>query len=183
MFLWLIGCIGRVWTDQGAEPLHAALMMPYGEQKLVALANSYASCASTETDNPHTQADEAAIGAAWWAGELRTALSREGALIVILMLPGPGDWQIGTEASAAWYRVDEAMMLGQNGMIATYTPTEITLDTDVSEGSIQLDESGEGEFQLLNGPEGNFKAESCDNPLLLSLVTTAIINFAVAFED
>lgn len=183
MFLLLGGCIGRIWTNQGAEPLHAALMMPYGEQKLVALANSYASCESTETDNPRTQADEAAIGAAWWAGELRTALSREGALVVILILPGPGDWQIGTQASAAWYRVDEAMMLGQNGLIASYTPTELTLETDVAGGTIHLNDTAEGDFQLLNGPEGNFKAENCDNPLLLSLVTTAIINFAVAFEN
>ena len=70
------------------------------------------------------------------------------------------------------------MLSGQNGLISSYIPTELTLNADVAEGEITLDPDFHGSFRLSNGPEGHFNAEPCDNPLLLSLVTGALISLS-----
>lgn len=181
--LLLLGCAPSFVGPAGPETLRAALIFEEDGHPWVLLANSYLPCDGETEDDPRTVEDEEAIAIAYRSAQVATALTREGALVVALGLPGDGSWEVGKEATGAWYYVEEAMRYGQDGMIATYLPTVVQQQMEVARGSADLEE-GEGSFAFEeSGVSGSFSATICEDVVLrqqlwskLTELSTVIVN-------
>lgn len=172
---WLLACTS-LRGPEGPETLRAALSF---DSSYLLLANSYLSCDEMEPDDPKTIEDEAAISIAYRNAQIASAFSREGAFLVAFEYPGDGTWEIGKEASAAWYYVEEAIRFGQDGMIASYLPSEVQKDLQVPAGSLSV-KDGQGTFDLEEkGIQGRFLAEPCENEVFRQQLWSQLLQFSL----
>lgn len=176
---------GRVDRVDGRDALETALFVQDvegdGERAVIVLSNSALSCEMfTESDDPNeqTRADLA----------LQAAFTREGALIVSLNLyrftAAAPEWDglyllsdaaghpLNTatsprNAGAVLYEVIESEVAEAEGLVITYTPTDVRrIDPVTGPGAVTITRSPEG---ALNGTfdledaqvSGRFRAEDC----------------------
>ena len=180
-WLWALsaGCApGWVEIDGAQEPLRTALLLEYGDRQQLLLSNSDAPCLPEGVDRPGTIQDEEAIASSWWLAQLRTALTREGTVVVRLSLPGSGAWSVGPDpaqssATALWYRVVEAQAVDQHDLETQYLPTEVQIGG--GNGEVRLDAEGEGTLTLDDGLSAVFRAAHCDNAALPALAAATLL--------
>lgn len=176
---------GQVERAGGGDALETALFVRDvegdGERAVIVLSNSALTCEMfTESDDPNeqTRADLA----------LQAAFTREGALIVALSLyrfvAAAPDWEglyllsdsaghpLNTatsprNAGAVLYEVLESEVADADGLVITYTPTEVrSLDPVTGPGAVSITRSPEdaliGTFDLEDAQvSGRFRAEDC----------------------
>lgn len=176
---------GRVDRVDGRDTLETALFVQDvegdGERAVIVLSNSALSCEMfTESDDPNEQlrADLA----------LQAAFTREGAVLVSLTLyrftaaaPGWEGLYLLSEAAghplntatsprnagAILYEVLESEVDDADGLVITYTPTEVRrLDPVTGPGSVTITRSADksiiGAFDLEDAQvSGRFRAEDC----------------------
>lgn len=178
--LWLMACSSTFVLPDGPEPIRAALRFPVEEEQWVLLSNSYLACGASVQDRPGTVVDEEASARTWSFEQARSLWTREGAIVVLLRLPGPGAWEIGENAGATWYSVEEAAAASGGGALPANQPTAVDLVLEVAEGQAELEEGGEGSFSFV-APEvrGNFEAGVCDDPNLTAMLRTLLLDSVV----
>ena len=176
---------GRVDRVDGRDALETALFVQDvegdGERAVIVLSNSALSCEMfTESDDPNVQlrADLA----------LQAAFTREGALIVSLSLyrftAAAPEWDglyllsdvaghpLNTatsprNAGAIVYEVLESEVADADGLVITYTPTDVRrIDPVTGPGAVTVTRSTEGalvgSFDLQDAQiSGRFRAEDC----------------------
>lgn len=194
----LPGCMGTLRTPDGADRVRGALWFeapdaaPGLHAAVVLVTNSRLPCAAPEVeDDPDTPDDEAAAARIYWSGEVVSAFTREGAVVVAMVLytrlsdwdgayavsadPQSGDaWSASRAASAAWYEVQEAELVGVDGLFYQYSPTLLQYDDPVdAPGDIEVAVDGEtmeGTFSFLSSDvSGRFQADTCDNEALYNV--------------
>ncbi len=180
-WLWAL-CAGCApgWVEIGGarEPLRTALLLADGDRQQLLMSNSDTPCLPDGTDRPGTSQDEEAIASSWWLAQLRTALTREGTIVVRVSLPGRGAWSVGPDpaqspATALWYRVVEAEAIDQRDLETQYLPTEV--ETGGGSGAVTLEVEGAGELTLDDGLSAAFSAAPCDNAALPALAAAALL--------
>ncbi|HNH47505.1 MAG TPA: hypothetical protein PKY30_10730 [Myxococcota bacterium] len=178
--LWLLACASTFVLPEGREPIRAALRFPVEEEEWVLLSNSYLACGQDVQDRPGTAIDEEASARTWSFEQARSLWTREGAIVVLLRLPGPGAWEIGQNAGGTWYTVEEAVAASGGGAIPLSQPTAAELILEVAEGEAELTEGGAGSFSFETPPvRGNFEAAVCDDPNLTAMLRTLLLDSAV----
>lgn len=178
--LLLLSCTGSFFLPDGKEAIRTAVVFPVEEEQWVLLANSYLECGNVSQDNPNTTVDEQASARTWAFEQARGLYSREGAVVVVLRVPGPGSWEIGKSAVGTWYQVNEAVAVRSSGTLPQSQPTDLELILEVEGGEVQLSDAWEGSFSF-SEPEikGNFRAEPCDDPNLTAMLRALLIDLAV----
>jgi len=172
-------------------------------QSLLLLLNSTLPCRAEDVENDPATADidEAAAATRYWQAQLYTAFSREGALAVAIALyTYEPDWsgeysfypntftraadRLAEEsrvAYGAWYRVDEAALLEADGVYYLYEPTQVTPGIGVDDPAWAVvdargDDQLAGQFSFTPTElSGTFRAEACDNGVLLDAVVAQIV--------
>jgi hypothetical protein len=178
--LWLLACTSTFVLPDGREPIRAALSFPVEEEEWVLLSNSYLACGEGVQDRPATAVDEEASARTWSFEQARSMWTREGAIVVLLRLPGPGAWVIGENAGATWYMVEEAAAASGEGGLPQSQPTDVELVMEVAEGQAELADGGEGSFSFVApAVRGNFEAAVCDDPNLTAMLRTMLLDSAV----
>ena len=174
---WLLACTSAFVLPEGREPIRAALSFPVEEKQWVLLSNSYLDCGGNVPDRPGTTIDEEASARTWSFEQARALWTREGAMVVLLRLPGPGTWELGENAGATWYTVVEAAAAQGSGSLPQSQPTDVELVMEVAAGEAELADDGAGSFSFVE-PEvrGNFEATACDDPNLTAMLRTLLLD-------
>lgn len=199
-WFWLLtvpiaGCMGTLRTPDGADRVRGALwfedplQFAGAHRAVVLVTNSRLPCVTDDVeDDPDTVEDEAAAAEVYWRGEVVSAFTREGTVVVGMALytrqsSWDGDYSVDASAwtgaeelliyesgvgAAAWYEVQEAALVGSDGLFYQYTPTLLQYDEAVdAPGSIEVTEEGsalDGSFTFTtSNVSGRFRAERCDN--------------------
>ena len=173
--LLFVGC-DQLPIDGEAERVRGALWFEPVYANLptfavAAIANSPLPCEPEETPpDPTTDVDEVASAEAWWAGQLGSAATREGAALVILWFPDGANAETITTPLASGqgpggltWRVLEAELSDRVGAISTWTPTEWEQVEDATgEATVVADQDSVGIEFTLGAWSGDVAAERCD---------------------
>lgn len=162
MILLLFGCMGSLHSSEGSDRIRGALWFAGRESELngtasegegattpnaalVILANSTLPCEPEQVESSDDGLDQAAAAEQYWGGQVLSAFSREGAIVVLLGLYTwsdglSGDYAISENALqdhldllaaeprvgfGAWVRVNESAVDETYGMFSTYAITDI----------------------------------------------------------
>ncbi len=154
---------GALWF----EPVYANLP----GFAVAVVANSPLPCEPADTpQNPRTLVDEIASAEAWWAGQLGSAATREGAALVILWFPeGANGDEVTTDLAPGvgpgglTWRVFEAELTDRVGAISTWNPTQWeAVDDATGEATVVAEEDSVGIEFTLGEWSGDVTAERCD---------------------
>lgn len=176
--LLLVGCADVLHTERGDEPVRGALWVEglyanVPEYTALVVANSPLPCApeAVEDDPATDDVDEAASATTWWQAQVRSAFTREGAVVLWVWFPaGDADPQVVLGASEPGgfgfrWRVEEAALAAREGAVSTWQPTEWQLDSDDRGVAVLAGADTHMTAEVELGEwSGAWEAERCDRP-------------------
>jgi hypothetical protein len=193
MLLWLAGC-ATFTTPDGEERVRGALWvdgaLANADGALVVVANSPVPCRAEEVaDDPATDTDEAAAASAWWEAQLQSAVTREGAAVLVLWLGGDaaagGEFTVAAEGwmgdesgqgGAMSLQVREAAAPERDGAIYLDQPVDYALRPNLTGAAAATVREADADVTFaVEGWEGTTTVERCDNPVLANVVMRSLV--------